>query len=43
MVIVKFDKWVYKASRLSPLVVKHSVVVMTVASELRKSQIEPYG
>ena len=36
-------KWVYKTLRLSPLVVQHSVVVMTASSQLRQSQTESYG
>ena len=43
MIIARLYKWVCKALRLSPLVVKHSIVVMTVGSQLRQSQIEPYG
>ena len=35
--------WVYKTSRLSPLVVEHSVVVMTAGSQSRQSQTESYG
>ena len=35
--------WVCKTLRLSPLVVEHSVVVMTAGFQLRRSQIESYG
>ena len=35
--------WVYKTLRLFPLAVEYSVVVMTVDSQSRRSQIETYG
>ena len=35
-------RWVYKTLGLCPLVVEHSVVVMTAGSQLRRSQIESY-
>ena len=34
--------WVYKTLRLTPVVVEHSVVVMTAGSQSRRSQIESY-
>ena len=34
--------WVCKTLRLSPLVVEHSVVVMTVGCQSRRSKIESY-
>ena len=33
----------YKTLQLSPLAVKHSIVVMATACQPRKSQIESYG
>ena len=36
------DGWVYKTFRLSPLVVEHTLVVMTAGSQSRRSQIESY-
>ena len=41
-VIPRLYGWVYKTLRLSLLVVKHSVVVMTAGSQSRQSQIESY-
>ena len=35
--------WVYKTIRLSPLSVEHSVVVITVICQSRRSQTESYG
>ena len=42
-VIPRFYGWVYKTLKLSPLVVEHSVVVMTAGSRSRQSHIESYG
>ena len=42
-VILRIFGWVCKILRLSPLVVAHGVVVMTVGSQSRQSQIESYG
>ena len=36
------DGWVYKTFRLSPIVVEHTLVVMTAGSQSRRSQIESY-
>ena len=41
-VIPRLYVWVCKTLRLSPLVVKHSAVVMTAGCQLRQSQIESY-
>ena len=43
MVIPRLYGWVYKILRLSPLLVKHSVVGIPVGSQSRRSQIESYG
>ena len=42
-IIPRLYGWAYKTLRLYPLVVEHSVVVMTTGSESRQSQIESYG
>ena len=42
-VIPRLYGWIYKTIRLSPLAVEHSVVVMIVGSQSRRSQIESYG
>ena len=42
-VIPRLYEWVYKTLKLSPLVVKHSVVVMTAGFQSRRSQIEFSG
>ena len=42
-VALRLYGWVYKTLRLSPLVIEHSVVVMTASSQSRQSQIKSYG
>ena len=39
-VVPRLYGWVYKTLRLPPLAVEHSIVVMTMGSQSRQSQIE---
>ena len=39
-VVPRLYGWVYKTLRVSPLAVEHSIVVMTMGSQSRQSQIE---